>query len=43
MKKLVAIAVATIALTFAGFTSPASAAVWPCNSIVKGCPPMFPR
>jgi len=42
MQKLIAITLATLALTFVGFTSPVSAAV-PCNSIVKGCPPMFPR
>jgi len=43
MQKLIAITLATLALTFVGFTSPASAAVVPCNSIVKGCPPIFPR
>jgi hypothetical protein len=43
MRKFVAITLTTVALTFVGFTSPVSAAVVPCNSIVRGCPPMFPR
>ena len=43
MQKLIAITLATLALTFVGVTSAAPATATPCNSIVRGCPPMFPR